>query len=151
MRSRNRRALQLFDDIEQRVRALAVPGDAAPGDALPGGDEPAEGCVVDRFHFVPQLRERPSSQHPQHAGVGPLAVCAARAKLAFEQPPFRREAHQQVFRGVGREAVPRRKIGGRKWRVGPGVAEREVAERIGHWFEQGFGQARRQRHSEAVA
>ena len=52
-RRRERGALELFDGIEQRIRAVP-----ALDDPLPGGAEPAEHGLVDRFDLVAQLRER---------------------------------------------------------------------------------------------
>jgi hypothetical protein len=71
-RRRERRALELFDGVEQRIGALP-PLD----DALPGGAEPAEHGLVDRFDLVPQLGERSPAQQAQDAGVGPFAPRAA--------------------------------------------------------------------------
>jgi hypothetical protein len=102
-RRRQRRSLELFDRVEQRVGAVT-----ALDDALPGGDETAEDRGIDRFHFVPQLGERSPAEHSENGGVSPLASCTARTKFAFDQTPFSGDARQDSLGRGGSEAVPRR-------------------------------------------
>src|SRR5688500_12052340 len=61
-------------------------GDAAQlaAHVLPGGQEPAESGLVDGFDLVPQRRERPAAQAPQHLGVAPFAAAAVRSEFALD-------------------------------------------------------------------
>src|SRR4029450_4004133 len=65
-RRRNRRALQLLDGVEQRVRAVP-PFD----DALPRCGEAAEDCLIHRLDLVAQPGQRPPAPHCPGAGGGP--------------------------------------------------------------------------------
>ena len=126
-RRRKRRALQLFDRIEQRVGA-APPLD----DSLPGRREPAEHRLIDRLDFVAQLGERAP---PQHAAARRRRSTRARCRPAgtrLRAGGLRPSAASARASTAGTaEPVARRDVGGGERRVRPRVAQREVAERIG--------------------
>ena len=98
----NRRALQLFDGVEQRLESAAPRPDAVPRD-----DEAAERVGVDRFDFLAQPGERPAAQAAQDVGVDPLALGAAGPELALDEPPGLAQPQQQRLGDRGAEAVAR--------------------------------------------
>jgi hypothetical protein len=83
----------LLHDVQQRVGATT-----AFHHALPRRGKAAKHRLIDRLHFVAQLRERSTAQHPQHAGVGPLAPCAARPEFPLEQTSVGSEPDERRFR-----------------------------------------------------
>ena len=159
-RGRERRPLKLLDRVEQRVRSHSpCPGYARDRcersrrrrHALPRGCEAPEHRVLDRLDFVAQPREGAAAQHPQHAGVGPLAARAAGPELAFDQTTLGGEPHQQRLGRRRAQAVPRCEIKGGERRVRARVAQCQIAKRIAYRLQQRLGKADRQRHAERVA
>ena len=142
----DRRPLQLLDRVEQRIGTVP-----ALRDSLPGRRKPSEHGLIDRLHFVPQLRERAPPDQTEDARVGPFAAAPSGPELAFDQPSLRREADQHRFGRRLAEGVACRKGGCAEGRVRSGISEREIADRIGNRFEERFGQTDRQWHAERVA
>ena len=75
-RHRQREPLQRDERLAQR---------RAPVDAVPARQEAAERRLLDRLDLAPQRGERRAAQPPQHVGVAPLALGAARAQLAADE------------------------------------------------------------------
>src|SRR5262249_55027288 len=107
-----------------------------PDDALPRRAESAEHLLIDRLDFVTQLRERPPSQHPEHAGIGPLAPGASRPELALDKASLAAQTQQRGLGGRRGQSITRGEIVGRERRVRARIAQREVADRVANGLQQ---------------
>ena len=145
-RCRQRRALQRFDDVEQRVEALA-----RTRQALPCGDEASEHRGLDRFDLAAQLRERAAADLAEHARLAPFALGAARTEIPFEQASHADQPPQHGLDDRSAEAEAARDFGGGERAVRARVAHQQIAERIAHGREQRFRQSERQRRTERIA
>ena len=75
-----RSALKLFDDVEQSVEPLT-----RAFDSLPHRQEAGERLGGRRFDLLAKPRERFRFESTEHAGVAPLATCAAGKEFADDE------------------------------------------------------------------
>ena len=137
----------------QADQRLAQPvGPGARGrvavDALPVRQEARERALVGRLDLLAQRGERGAPQPPQHLGVAPLALRAARAQLAahevaggLERLQHRREVDAVALaQRVGLERAVRAR-----------EAPHEPLHRVGHVLGERLGQPGRRHRAERVA
>ena len=143
---RQRQALERHERLAQAVDARAGGGMAV--DALPGREEAGERALVGRLDLLAQGGERRAAQAPQHLGVAPLALGAARPQLAAHQLAGALELAQ---RGGGVDAVALAQLGRRERAVRLGVAAHQPRERVGDVRQERLGQAAGRHRAERVA
>ncbi len=145
-RCREGRALQLFDRVKEGVGAVPP-----LHDPLPRRRQPAENRLIDRFDFVPQLREGAAAQNPQDAGVGPFVMGTAGTEFAFDETALHGETRQHRFgRGLP-QTVTEREVGRGERCVSARISQREIAKRIANRLQQRFGHAEWQGDAQRVA
>ncbi len=139
-RDGQRQRLQRDERLAQRRAAV---------DPVPRRQEARERLLLDRLDLAAQRRERRAPQAAQHVGVAPLALGAARAKLAAHEQLVALELGEHRRRRRGRSArSPRAVVNGpRPLRE----AQDELAQRLRPALEEHVGQARRRHHAERVA
>ena len=125
--------------------------------ALPGRQEPAQRALLDGLDLGPQPGQRGPPQAPQHLGVAVLGLTwppAPRHRRAGRSSPrtSRPDADQPVEhpRDHGDpEPEPGGRLRRRERPVRAGVAEQQVAQRIGHRLGERLGHADGQRGARA--
>ena len=111
---------------ERLQRHESLPQARAPVDAVPRGEEPRERRLLGGLHLLAERRQRRPAQPPQHLGVAPLALGAARAQLAADEQLLGLQRAQHVL-DVDSEAGSR--LGRRERPVPPRPAVDELAQR----------------------
>ena len=152
---RDRQAGELVDDLGEALERGRRPelrgGLAERGDAMPGGQEPAERGRVDGFDLATQPGERPPAEDPEHVGVEPFALRAARPELAAEDRAVLEQPLERV--STTPTGSPQRRAGSGvrngPWR--PSVAGEQAFERRRRRSQERVRDADRRRHPDPVA
>ena len=141
-----REPLQRDEHVAQAVDPGA--GRRVAVDPLPGGHEARERALVGGLDLLAQGGQRGAPQPPQHLGVAPLALRAARAQLAAHQIAGALEAreHRREVHAVALAQLARLERA-----VHPRPAAHEPLHRIGHVGGERVGQAGRRHGAERVA
>src|SRR6185437_11128913 len=74
-----RRALQIFNYVQQGIEAAA-----RLHDSLPTGEETRQDPLIDGLDFFAEASERFAANGAQHFGVTPLAMDAAGTEASFD-------------------------------------------------------------------
>ena len=96
-RRRNRRSLQVFDRIQQRIK-MSMSRSPRRKHALPVREEARQRVLLHWFHFAAQLGQRLAADLAQNFRVAPLAMKTAGTEAAFEHPPFGGKQVQSLSR-----------------------------------------------------
>ena len=153
---------ELLDDRRHPVDALE-----RAGEMLPVGQEPGERLGRDRLDAAAQRREGAHPEAAQHLGVAPLGLLAVGVPVAEPVPGRRacRRRQEEPARQPSLTLEPLKGVPGDRradaqpagegvdgeGTMGAGEARDEVAERIGHRFEEGVRDADGKRDAERVA
>ena len=149
-----RRALQLLDDVQERVRAKAPRGRGEPGSdhhALPVENRTRQRFGLRGRHLSAQLGERALAQRGQDVGAHPFAPRAPGPELTFDYAAKAEEFAQGRFDGRGATPEPPRHVRRREGPVCARVTGDEVAQCVRHRLQEGQGQTPRRLDPEAVA
>ena len=122
-----RRALQIFNGVEQRIEPTS-----AAHHALPMRDQPSEHRRLDRLDLMSQLCQRSPPDRLQDLGIAPLAAGASGPEIALEQAPAGGKLFQQRLGDRSAETVSRREVRRRERRVRPGVPACQIDCRMRH-------------------
>ena len=146
---RRRHQRGALEDRERLGDPVGSP--AAPSDALPERQESGECVGFDGFDLVPQRRERPPPQPPEHLFVAPFAFTAAGTELAGGHRSVRLEIDQRAVHSVDAESQPPCDLPLGEGAVGAGIPGDEIVHRPFDRFGEGAGQAGRQGDAERIA
>ena len=94
-RCRQRRSLQVFDRVEQRIKAAPL-----LKHALPVRLQPRKHLLFDRLYLLAKPRQRFSANLAQHLRVAPLAMNAARTESSFNDATIEHQRVQSGFHGL---------------------------------------------------
>ena len=135
-----REPLQRDQHLAQALEPGA--GGGVTVDPLPRRQEHGERAALGRLDLTPQRRERRAAQPPQHLGVAPLPLAAARERMRH-RPQL--AAHQRACglelgeRARHVDAVARAALGCGERPVRAREASGDRAQRVGHIREEGRG------------
>ena len=105
---------------------------------MPDGKEASEHGLLGRLDLFSQCGERGAAQTPEHIGIAPLALDAARAQLAAHEPVGTLEAREQLRDTAWLEVVAFRCLSCRERAVRPSEAREQGRQGIGHRLEVGL-------------
>ncbi len=150
----NRCARQLIDHVidglDPRCSGSAAGLSRGRVHVLPRGQEGGVSAWRRRLDFLAQLRQASAAQHAQYARLAPLGA-DGRLEVTLGEHPFGRQPVQDPSDDRDAQPVALREGTRAERAVRPGIAEHQIAQRVGHRLGKCLRHTRRQCDAESVA